>query len=97
MLTDRLKALRFERSKRLLSRMKKMPKLTVNIFSDKKMFTFDQVYSRRNNHVIVDQGDSGTPVNKTKHPADVMVLGIATSDGKKCPPIFVLGGLKVNT
>jgi hypothetical protein len=97
LLMDRLKTLRLERSKKLLSRLKKMPKLTVKIFSDKKMFTVDQVYNRRNDRVIVNMGDSGTPVNKTKHPAGVMVLGIVASDGKKCPPIFIPGGLKVNT
>jgi hypothetical protein len=97
LLTDRLKTLRLERSKKLLSRLKKMPKSTVKIFSDKKMFTVNQVYNRRNDRVIVDQGDSGTPVNKTKHPAGVMVLGIVASDGKTCPPIFIPAGLKVNT
>jgi len=48
------------------------------------MFTVNQVYNCPNDRVIVDQGDSATPVNKTKHPAGVMVLGIVTSDGKTC-------------
>jgi len=97
LLTERLKTLRLERSKRLLSRLKKLPNSTVKIFSDKKMFTVDQVYNRRNDRIIVDQGDTATPVNKTKHPAGVMVLGIISSDGKTCPPIFIPAGLKVNT
>jgi hypothetical protein len=71
--------------------------LTIKIFSDKKLFTVNQVYNRRNDHIIVDQGTPETPVNKTKHPASVMVLGIVTSDGNKCPAIFVLAGVKVNT
>ncbi len=73
-----------------------MPKLTIKIFSDKKIFTVNQVYNRRNDRVIVEQGDTATPVNKTKHPAGVMVLGIVASDGKTCPPIFILAALKVN-
>ena len=83
--------------KRLLLRLKKLPNLTIKIFSDKKMFTVDQVYNRRNNRVIMDQVDSATPVNNTKHTAGVMVLGIISSDGKTCPPIFIPAGLKVNT
>jgi inhibitor of nuclear factor kappa-B kinase subunit alpha len=97
LLTDRLKELRLERSKKLLSRLRKLPESMVKIFSDKKMFTVDQVYNRRNDRVIVDEGQSATPVNKTKHPAGVMMLGIVSSDGKKCPPIFIPSGLKVNT
>jgi inhibitor of nuclear factor kappa-B kinase subunit alpha len=97
LLTERLKESRFERSKRLLSRIKKETESTVRIFSDKKIFTVDQAYNRRNDRMIVDQGDSAVPVNRTKHPASIMVLGIVASDGKKCPPIFVPAGVKVNT
>lgn len=97
LLTERLKKLRFERSKRLLNKLKKLTVPTVKIFSDKKIFTVDQVYNRRNDRIIVDQGSPTMPVNKTKHPASVMVLGIVASDGKKCPPIFVPAGQKVNT
>jgi hypothetical protein len=97
LLTERLKLSRFERSKKLLNRLKGEDASTVRIFSDKKIFTVDQVYNRRNDRVIVDQGTPATPVNKTKHPASVMVLGIVASDGKKPPPIFVPAGVKINT
>jgi hypothetical protein len=56
----------------------------MEIFSDKKIFTVDQSYNRRNDRVIVEKGSEATPVSKTKHPAGVMVLGIIASDGKKC-------------
>jgi len=97
LLTDRLKQLRLERSKRLLNQLKKLDSSMVKIFSDKKIFTVDQAYNRRNDRVIVDLGESTTPVSQTKHPAGVMVLGVVASDGKKCPPIFVPAGVKVNT
>ncbi len=97
LLTERLKQLRIERSKRLLSKLKKLDPATVKIFSDKKIFTVDQAYNRRNDRFIVDQGNPATPVSKTKHPASCMVLGIVCSDGQKPPPIFVPAGVKVNT
>jgi DNA-binding Lrp family transcriptional regulator len=97
LLTERLKNLRLERSVRLLNQLKSLPKSTVRIFSDKKIFTVDQAYNRRNDRVIVNVGEPGTPVNKTKHPQGIMVLGIVASDGRKCPPIFVPQGEKVNT
>jgi inhibitor of nuclear factor kappa-B kinase subunit alpha len=97
LLTERLKELRLERSKRLLSWLKKHDSATVKIFSDKKVFTVDQAYNRRNDRYIVDRGTPAVPVNKTKHPASVMVLGVICSDGRKPPPIFIPEGLKVNT
>jgi transposase-like protein len=97
LLTERLINLRLERSKKLLNKLKKMDPETVKIFSDKKIFTVDQAYNRRNDRVIVEQGTPAMPVNRTKHPASVMVLGIVASDGKKPPPIFVPAGVKVNT
>jgi transposase len=97
LLTERLKKLRFERSKRLLNILKKDAASTVRIFSDKKVFTVDQVYNRRNDRIIVNQGTPATPVITTKHPAGCMVLGIVASDGQKCPAIFVPEGVKVNS
>ena len=66
------------------------------MFSDKKLFTTDQVYNWRNDCVIINQGTPATPENKTKHLASVMVLGVVSSDGTNCPPIFILAGVKVN-
>ena len=97
LLTERLKESRYVKAKKLLARLKKETESTVRIFSDKKIFTVDQAYNRRNDRVLVDQGQPAIPVSKTKHPAGVMVLGIVASNGKKCPAIFVPAGAKVNT
>lgn len=97
LLTERLKKLCLERAKALLNKLKKLPPSTIKIFSDKKLFTVDQVYNCRNDRYIVDKGTPAKPVYKSKHPASVMVLGIVASDGKKCPPIFIPEGLKVNS
>jgi len=97
LLTERLKQLRFEHSKKLLNKLEKIDPSTVQVFSNKKIFTIDQVYNRRNDRLIVDLGSPTTSVNKTKHPASVMVLGMVASDGNKCLPIFIPSGEKVNT
>ncbi|QQP40024.1 Uncharacterized protein FKW44_013923 [Caligus rogercresseyi] len=35
------------------------------------------------------------PINRTKHPAGAMMLGVVTSDGKAMPPYWFPKGLKV--
>jgi hypothetical protein len=97
LLTERAKKLRVERGRRLLNRLKSLAPSTVKIFSDKKLFTVDQSYNRRNNCQIVSIGEKGEHVSRSKHPASVMFLGIVASNGKKCPPIFIPEGLKVNS
>jgi transposase len=97
LLTPAQKKVRLEHGKVLLNKLKSMAKLTVKIFSDKKVFTVDQAYNRRNDRQIVNMGEAGDPVSRTKHPASVMHLGIVSSNGKKAPPIFVPDGEKVNS
>ena len=63
LLTERLLKSRLERSKRLLNKLKGKDSSTVKIFSDKKIFTVDQAYNRRNDRIIVNQGESATPVS----------------------------------
>lgn len=63
------------------------------IFSDEKNFVVDAVKNRRNDRYISTEALENVPDNvkhhvKTKSP---------TSDGKKCPIIFIPQGLKVNT
>ncbi|QQP57496.1 Uncharacterized protein FKW44_002509 [Caligus rogercresseyi] len=58
---------------------------TVKIYSDKKIFTVDA--NKR----------SGEGYYRTKHPAQVMVLGIVASDGNKMPPHFFRPNEKVNS
>jgi hypothetical protein len=97
LLTERTKQLRLERGQQLLNRLKRTPSSTVKIFSDKKVFTVDQVYNRRNDRQIVNLGEQGTPVSRTKHPASIMFLGVVASNGTKAPPIFIPEGEKVNS
>ena len=83
------------KAKRLRSQLKKKKASTVIIFSDKKMFTVDQAYNRRNSRAVVKNHAKVPPIMRTKHPQGVMVLGVVASDGKKCPPYFFPQGLKI--
>ncbi len=94
LITENTRVKRLERARAMLNKMKKGGS-PVTIFSDKKIFTVDQAYNRRNDRVILDQGETPTPVNRTKHPASVMVLGVVASNGKKCPPIFIESGVRI--
>ena len=87
---------RVTKAKLLLAQLKKKPKSTHIIFSDKKMFRVDQAYNRRNSRAVVKSGEDVPPISRTKNPQGVMVLGIVSSDGKKCPPYFFPQGLKIN-
>ena len=80
LLTETTKSTRFLKAKRLLCQLKKKPPSTVIIFSDKKMFTVDQSFNRRNSRAVVSKGDDVPVIQKTKHPQ-----GVISSDGKKCP------------
>ena len=96
LLTQKTIETRLFKAKRLLHQLKRQKSGTVRIFSDKKIFTVDQAHNRRNDRVVVKKGAKAKPKFKTKHPASVMVLGIIASDGKKCPPIFIKQGVKIN-
>ena len=100
LVTDRIKQLRLERSKRLVSSLKK--KHTIIVFSDEKMFTIDPVSNTRTDRFISPKIIEDVPENvkfkfTTKHPAGVMVFGAVASNGLKMPPVFIKAGLKVNT
>ena len=97
LLTAGQKEIRLNRSKKLLNLLKSKSPSTVIIYADKKMFTVDQAYNRRNDRVVVDVDAEVTPVMTTKHPAGVMMLGVIASDGEKMPPHFFPSGLKINT
>ena len=66
LLTERLKALRLVRSKKLLNSFKCYDP-SVKIFSDKKLFTIGCFINRRNDIFIVQRGDSAPSVCHTKH------------------------------
>ena len=94
-LSQTTKETRLSKAKKLRNMLKKQSSDTVIIFSDKKLFTVDQAYNRRNSRAVVPSGTKPPPIMKTKFPQKVMVLGIVASDGKKCPPIFFEAGLKI--
>ncbi len=91
-LTDRLKALRLLRSKKILSILKK--KMPVILFSDEKYFTVNQVFNSGTDRYISSKSSKDVPhaiksIHKSKHPAQVMVFGLVASNGMKMPPVFL--------
>ncbi|QQP57708.1 Putative transposable element [Caligus rogercresseyi] len=70
---------------------------TVKIYSDKKIFTVDAVLNRRNDRFLAETRGHVEGYYRTKHPAQVMVLGIVASDGNKMPPHFFRPNEKVNS
>ena len=59
------------------------------------------VLNHRNNHYISSKPVKDVPdqvkhVSKTKNPAKVMVLGVVSPNGKKCPPVFIPQNERVN-
>ena len=96
-LSEKTKATRLTKAKKLYQRFKNKMRDTVIIYSDKKMFTVDPAHNRRNDRHIVPAGTPPKPITKTKHPAGVMVLGIVASDGKKCPPYYFPQGLRITS
>ncbi len=61
---------------------------TVKIFSDKKIFTVNQVYDHHNDRWLAETTEEVKGVFRMKYPVQVMVLGILGSDRKKMPPTF---------
>jgi inhibitor of nuclear factor kappa-B kinase subunit alpha len=98
LLTDRLKALRLERCKAILAILKK--KTPVILFSDEKYFTVDPVLNSRTDRFITKKKAKDTPaairsVQKSKHPAQVMMFGLVSSNGLKMPPVFLKSGFRM--
>eukprot|EP00095_Tigriopus_kingsejongensis_P010943 maker-scaffold234_size243041-snap-gene-1.28 protein:Tk10943 transcript:maker-scaffold234_size243041-snap-gene-1.28-mRNA-1 annotation:"hypothetical protein EAG_00300" len=85
---------RLERCQKILGFLKRHGS-TVKIISDKKIFTVDQVYNRRNDRFIAGSPEEVKGVFRTKHPAQVMVMGVLASDGKKMPPNCFRVGEKI--
>lgn len=96
LLTAAMEARRLERAKKVLNYLKRHGP-TVKIFSDEKIFTVDAVVNRRNDRYIAQSRSEVKGIFRTKHPAQVMVLGVVASDGKKMPLHFFKPGEKVNT
>lgn len=70
---------------------------TVCIFSDKKMWTVDQVRNARNDRFLAFCVDEIPPIHATKHVGSVMLLDVIASDGKRMLPFWFEVGLKIMT
>ena len=97
LLSQRAKETRVKKGKMLLNWLKKHNSSTIRIFSDKKNWTVDQARNARNDRYLAYRVEDVPPINVTKHPASVMMLGVVTSDGKKMPPYWFPKGLRVGT
>lgn len=100
LLTDRLKTLKKERSKKLLSVLKK--KSPVILFTDEKYFTVDQVQNSRTDRYITtlrvkDVPDHIRTIQKSKHPSQLMMFGLIASNGLKMPPVFFKKGFRMGS
>jgi hypothetical protein len=94
-LTDCLKALRLERCKKILANLKK--RSPIILFSDEKYFNVDQVINSRTDRFITNKKAKDTPpevksVQKSKHPAQIMMFCLVASKGLKMPPVFFRSG-----
>uniref|UniRef100_A0A1I7T5D4 Paired domain-containing protein n=1 Tax=Caenorhabditis tropicalis TaxID=1561998 RepID=A0A1I7T5D4_9PELO len=97
-LTEKNKALRVQKAKKLLLDTRSGSHLTT-LFTDEKLFTVEANKNGQNNRIIAKDYFSacqnGKFLNKTSHPASVMVFAGICANGKT-PLIFVEPGAKVN-
>ena len=96
LLTSVAKEKRFSRSKKLLGRLRHASG-AVRIYSDEKNWTVDQARNAQNDRYIAYTAKDVPPINRTKHPAAAMMLGVVSSDGQRMPPFWFPCGLKVGT
>ena len=69
----------------------------MRIYSDKKIFTVDQVYNCRNDRYLAESTDGVHGVFRNKHPQQMMMFGLMGSDSQKMPSFFFKPGESVNT
>ena len=94
LLTESMKARRLERAQKVMRYIRRQGP-TVKIFSDEKIFVVDTVINRRNGRFLAKSKEEVEGTFRTKHPAQVMVLGVVGADGKKMPPYFFKPGERV--
>ena len=97
LITNKIKIMRAERCRKLLSFIKRHGPGKTFVFVDEKNFVVDAEVNRRNSRVIGYSPSDVTPVLQTKHPASVMVFGAAASDGGVMDPHFIEAGVKIGT
>ncbi|CAD6184964.1 unnamed protein product [Caenorhabditis auriculariae] len=97
-LNQKNKTFRMEKARKLLAGTKDGSHLTT-LFTDEKIFTVEANKNGQNHPIIATDYQSacekGKILNKTSHPASVMVFAGITADGKT-PLIFVDPEVKVN-
>ena len=98
LLTDRIKTTRLDRCKKILNQMKK--KTPIILFTDEKYFTVDPIINSRTNRYIAkgrakDAPDHVRSVQNTKHPAQIMMFGLVSSNGLKMDPVYLPIGLRM--
>ena len=96
LLSETTMATRVTKGMKLLTWIKH-DKGTIRIFSDKKMWTVDQVRNSQNDRFLAYCVEEVPPILSTKHPASAMMLGVVASDGNRMPPHWFDKGLKINT
>ncbi len=94
LLSQKTRATRVLKGKRILSWLKKHPR-TVKVFSDEKWWVVDQARNSQNDRWLAEGPEDVPPINTTKHPAGIMMLGVVTSDGKAMPPYWYPKGLGI--
>ena len=82
-LSNRSKELRVEKGRKLLAWVRDNPS-TVQIFSDKKLWTVEQAHNSQNDQYLACCSNDVPPVLSQKHPASAMMLVVVMSDGKRC-------------
>lgn len=97
LLTEKMKKVRLEKSKKLLQKIKHpLASNMLWFFSDEKNFCQDQANNRQNNRWLAQNREDVPRVMKTKYPAHVMVFGVISSEGHVMPPYIFEEGLRVN-
>ncbi len=94
-LSNRTKDIRVEKGRKLLAWVTANGS-TVQIFSDKKLWTVEQARNAQNDRFLATCSKDVPPILSQKHPASAMMMGVITSDGKKMPPLWFPQGLKIN-
>ena len=80
LLTSKMKEIRFKRGKKL-KQLCKVNQGVVRLLSDESNFTVDRAFNPQNNCCLAQTKSNIPPVMKMKHPSQIMVFGLITSDG----------------
>jgi hypothetical protein len=70
------------------------------LFSDEKYFNVNQVINSQTDRFITNKKAKNAPpevksLQKSKHPAQIMMFGLVASNGIKMPPVFLESGFRM--